>query len=209
MPITYPLSLPTNRTFAQVSFRMQNVVAISRSPFTFQQQVVKYDGEMWSASVSLPPMKREEAYPWVAFLMALKGRYGTFYLHDPDAVNPVGLARLTPGTPVMDGAQTGSEIAIRGCPAAVIGYLSAGDYLQIGTSGGSTLHKVVQSVNTDGSGDATATIWPALRRTVSDGTPINLFSAKGVFRLAENSAEYDIGLASSYGLAFSCEEHVQ
>jgi hypothetical protein len=204
--VTYPLSLPTNRTFAQISIRAKNVVAVSRSPFTLQTQVLKYSGEMWEASVRLPVMKRDEASQWIAFLLSLKGRFGTFYLNDPDATLPLGAARSTPGTPVTDGGQIGETINVRGMPFSVTNYLLAGDYIQIGTGSNATLHKVLTNVSTNGSGRFTADVWPSLRRSVADGVPVTLTSPKGIFRLAENVTEYDVAVASRYGMSFSCEE---
>lgn len=93
--ITYPLSLPTNIGMANITLSAENAVAISQSPFTFAQQVVKHPGERWRASVSLPPIKRVDAEPWIAFLLSLGGPTGTFLLNDPNAANPQGSAQAT------------------------------------------------------------------------------------------------------------------
>jgi len=90
--ISYPLSTPTNIGIANITLSAENAVAISQSPFTYQQQVVAHPGQRWAASISLPPMKRQDAEYWVAFLLSLKGQIGTFLLGDPNCVAAQGSA---------------------------------------------------------------------------------------------------------------------
>ena len=92
MPISYPLNTPTNIGIANITLSAENAVALSQSPFTFQQQVVAHPGQRWAASVSLPPMKRQDAEYWIAFLLSLKGQVGTFLLGDPNCVAAQGSA---------------------------------------------------------------------------------------------------------------------
>lgn len=90
MAISYPISLPTTLGVGNIRLYAENVGSISQSPFTFDHQVFKHPGERWTASVSLPPMKRIDAEPWVAALLSLRGQYGTFLLGDPVADSPQG-----------------------------------------------------------------------------------------------------------------------
>lgn len=92
MAITYPLNTPTNIGIANITLMAENAVAVSQSPFTFAQQIVAHPGQRWAASISLPPMKRQDAENWIAFLLSLKGQVGTFLLGDPNAVNHQGTA---------------------------------------------------------------------------------------------------------------------
>ena len=92
MAISYPLNTPTNIGIANIAFSAENAVAISQSPFTYAQQIVSHPGQRWGASISLPPMKRQDAEYWVAFLLSLKGQAGTFLLGDPNCVAPQGTA---------------------------------------------------------------------------------------------------------------------
>lgn len=92
MAITYPLTLPTSIGIANITLYANNAVAISQSPFTFQQQIIQHAGQRWTASVSIPPVRRDLAEPWNAFLLALKGPVGTFLLGDPNAKAPGGTA---------------------------------------------------------------------------------------------------------------------
>ncbi len=204
MPITYPLSLPTSLGPSQIELRGTHATVISRSPFTYQSQVQAYTGQLWSATVTIPPCPRSIAEDWITFLLSLKGSYGTFLLGDPNGKTPRG----TPtGTPLVVGAgQTGSTLNIDGCTNSVTGWLKAGDYIQIGTGSSAQLYKVLTQVNTSGTGTATLDIWPNLRTSPADNAAIITSNCVGKFRLSRNTAEWNIDNRSFYGITFDCEE---
>lgn len=204
MAITYPLSLPTTIGIGEVELMAENVVALSTSPFTYRQQVVQHPGQRWSANIRIPPVRKDLAEEWVAFLVSLKGQTGTFLLGDPNMGEPRGTAKDTPGTPVVNGAsQTGSTLAIDGLPTSETGYLLPGDYIQLGSATSSTLHKVLTQVDTDGGGAATLDIFPNILTAPSDGATVTVSDAKGLFRLSTNTVSWSINEASFYGIQFS------
>lgn len=194
MAISYPLSLPTNIGMASIELRAKNTVAVSSSPFTYKQTVYAYDGQMWEADVTLPPMNRDDAESWIAFLMSLKGRYGTFLLNDPSATSVRGTATSA----TITGSAGDSSVTV-----TMSGTLKAGDYLQLGSGNDSTLHKVLA----DKSGSGTLEIWPKLRKVRSSVTA-DLTSARGLFRLASNETSWSVNDASFYGISFGATEVV-
>ena len=194
MAISYPLALPTSIGIAEITLSADNAVAISQSPFTFQQQIVRHPGQRWSASVSIPPVRRDLAEPWVAFLLALNGPVGTFLLGDPNAKAPRGSATSA----TITGAAGAASPTI-----TMIGTLLAGDYIQIGSGGTATLHKVLQ----DRTGTGTIEIWPALRSSVT-GATVTLTDTVGRFRLSGNQQSFSINNASIYGISFDCVEAI-
>lgn len=209
MAITYPLSTPTNIGIASIAFTAENAVAISQSPFTYEQQIISHPGQRWGASISLPPMKRQDAEYWVAFLLSLKGQAGTFLLGDPNCVTVQGSARITPGTPLVNGAsQTGATLNIDGLPVAVAEYFLPGDYIQLGSSVTATLHKVLTVTSTDALGQAALDIWPNIRTAPADNAAITIANTKGRFRLKENITQWQINDISSYGITFDCVEAI-
>jgi hypothetical protein len=192
MAISYPVNTPTNIGIANITLMAENAVAISQSPFTFQQQVVAHPGQRWAASISLPPMKRQDAESWVAFLLSLYGQVGTFLLSDPNCPAPRGTA--TSATLTGTAGSTSPTITMTGT-------LLAGDYISLGSGATARLHKVVQ----DRSGTGTIEIWPALRSSVT-GASVDLTEAKGRFRLKDNITQWSINEISSYGITFDCVE---
>jgi hypothetical protein len=206
MAINYPLALPTSIGIAQIELRATNAVAISRSPFTFGTQVHAYSGQSWQADVTLPSIRRDLAEDWVAWLISLKGQFGTFYLGDPNAVTPRGSARDTDTILVNGATSSGNTLAIDSAPASRTGYLKAGDYMQVGTGTSRQLFKVLADVNTNGSGQATVDIWPDVRTTIANNAAVTVENTKGIFRLASNEQAFSINEASIYGITFGAME---
>jgi hypothetical protein len=205
MAIIYPLALPTVTGIRSVDLTASNAVAISRSPFTYNSQVLHWGGEMWSAGVTLPPMKRSTSETWVSFLMSLRGQYGTFLMGDPKGSVSRGLASNFAGAPIVT-AQTGSTISVTGASASKTGWLLAGDYIQIGTAIDATLHKVLQDASTSADGEVTLEVWPALRGSRTGAVIVT--NAQGVFRLSSNETSWSIDEASIYGITFAAVEKI-
>ncbi len=206
MAITYPLTLPTTPVPSRMVMRALNSTAISRSPFTFEQQVFEHQGGMWLAEMSLPPMERAVAEPWISTGLKLRGLNGTFLLLPYSAKTARGSGA---GTPLVDGAgQTGLVLNTKGWTASSTGVLLAGDYLQLGTGSTSRLYKTLNDVDSDAGGLATLDIWPRLRESPADGATIKITNPEGVFRLASNQWEWDINTATIYGMGISAMEAI-
>jgi len=196
MAISYPLNTPTTIGIESIELRAMNAVAISQSPFTYKQQVIAHQGQIWSASVSIPSVRRDLAADWKAMLVALKGSVGTFLLGDPDYVTPRGTVS---GTPTLSGTAGDSTVSV-----TMTGTLLAGDYIQLGTGSAARLHQVL----VDQSGSGNLEIWPDLRSTYSGETVI-YSSPKGVFRLGNSTTSWSIDNASFYGISFEAIEALQ
>lgn len=203
MAITYPLSMPSAPMIYNVRFRPIAVNAVNRSPYTLQQQVQAHDGQAWRADVALRPRSRAEAEYWITWRLKLNGREGTFYLTHTAGATPRGTAA---GSPVVDGgSQTGQELAVKGfTPNAT---LLAGDWVQLGSGAATRLYKNLDDVTADGSGDATLTLWPALRSSPGDEDPLTLSNAAGLFRMASDEMPWEIDKFQLFdGFDFSADE---
>ena len=199
MSISYPLSLPSVSGIRGIELRAVNAVAYSQSPFTFAGQAHAYPGQMWQADITLPAMAAQNAEQWVAFLLALRGRFGTFLLGDPSRTSLRGTATAASITGSA-GDNTVSATVTAGQT------LLAGDYIQLGSASTATLHKVL--VNYTGTGSAAdLEIWPALRvnRTAATAT---ISDARGVFKLNSNEQSWSINEARIYGISFSAMEAI-
>lgn len=208
MAITYPLSLPTTIGIGEIELRANNVVGVSQSPFTYKQQVVQHQGQRWEASVSIPPVRKDLAEAWIAFLISLKGPVGTFYLGDPNMATPRGTI-LSGTTVTLDSAAAAGDETValtKGAGPAKSNVFLPGDYIQIGTGSGRTLHKVLNTVDWDANGDGTADIWPHIRGTVASGTSVVHQSTTGKFRLTSGLTSWSINNASTYGISFDAVE---
>lgn len=206
MAISYPLTLPSHTGLANITLRAVNQTAMSMSPFTYKQQIHNHAGQRWEAEVQLPAMQRAEAEQWLAWLLSLNGRAGTFLMGDPLGATPRGALG---GTPLVNGAsQTGSTISIDGCTPSVTGWLKAGDYIQLGSASTATLHKVLQDANSNGSGQVTLDIWPSIRTAPADGSTVVTSNCVGRFRLNSGEQDWSISTASIYGITFAAVEAI-
>ncbi len=73
--ITIPSSPPAP---SSIEFVQIDIVALSKSSFTGQQQVQDWQASYMEASVSLPPLTDAQAIEWIAFLRDLKGVANVF-----------------------------------------------------------------------------------------------------------------------------------
>jgi len=206
MAITYPLTLPSHTGIQNITLRAVNTVGMSMSPFTYQQQAVAHAGQRWEVDVTLPAMNRADAEQWVAFLISLRGQLGTFTLGDPVGASPRGSAG---GTPLVNGAsQIGGTLNIDGCTASQTGWLKAGDYIQLGTAGSATLHKVLADVDSNGSGQVAVDIWPYIRTAPSDNATVVVTNTVGRFRLSSDEQNWSIRETALYGITFGGVEAI-
>ena len=204
MAITFPLSFPSVTGVMSITWRAVRSDIMTMSPTTFVQQIIRNQGQRWEADITLPPMKRDNAEEFLAFLLQLDGRQGTFLLSPPGSGTARGVAD---GAPVINGAsQTGSELAIDGLSVSTTNYLKAGDFFQLGSGSTARLHKVVKDVDSNGAGEATLDIWPNLREAPVDGSTVILSQPAGLFRLDRPIADWSFRDAALYGMAFGIME---
>lgn len=190
MTISYPLELPMPEGVQprNISLTLDYAQASSESPFTLEEQIYSYEAERWVLNIQFPPLKPEQAKAVRAFILALRGRIGTFKAGDPMNALPLG----TPGlnAKVNGAGQTGYSLNVKDLiPSAAVAFAAGDDFELNGY-----LYTVVKDVASNGSGQATLDIMPSIRGTISDNQPLTVNSPKGHFRL-ENAK---IGWASSY-----------
>jgi hypothetical protein len=193
--------MPTVPAPAKTAIRLSRHVATVESPYTGRQQVLEWPYALWVAEVTMPPMKRDKAAAFQAFLMSCRGRAGTFLMGDRDAPIPRGTARS--GVVVNGGGQTGNAINVRGM---VNTSLLRGDYIQIGSGATSRLHMVVNDHGGGAGGTTPLEIEPALKFAPADGAAVTVVNAVGLWRMSVNELGWDSDHARVFGFSFSCHE---
>ena len=200
MTITYPLAFPTATGVARLRGVYRSVVGVGESPFTFQKQTAEWDGQRIEYDITLPAMTRANAMAWEAFFLKLNGQAGTFLMGPPHETTNRGSFG---GTPMVNGAsQTGNTLAIDGASNGVTNWIRQGDWIQTGTGSTSRLRKQLDDANSDGSGNVSLTLWPAIRTALDDNAAIVTSAPKGIFRLASNEMGFDVDQAIHYGFTF-------
>jgi hypothetical protein len=195
------ISLPTTPSApATIDFTATDIISLSVSPFTGQQQVQDWQQGWLEASVSYPPLTHVQAQAWIAFQMGLRGQANVFQLADPLATAPQGSGA---GTPVVDGdGQSGFSLNTKGWTPGASGVLLPGDWLGIGYRA----YRNLLPVDADGSGNATLSIYSSLRESPADGDSLILNNVKVLMRLKTNARKWSETAARMYGLQFDCRE---
>lgn len=199
--ISFPLSMPTNKSPRRIQIRAASANVVTQSPYNFYTQVQSSNADMWLAEVELPPMVREDAEEWLGFLLTLQGQLGTFLLGDPLGSSPRGIATGTPL--VRDAGQSGRKLATKGWTPSTTGILKAGDWIGLGQRG----HKVLRDVDSNASGEAILDIYPRLREIPNINDPVTTENVKTLMRLAGST--YNIWSADetrAYSISFSAVE---
>ncbi|MEM9786796.1 MAG: hypothetical protein AAF801_09875 [Pseudomonadota bacterium] len=205
MSIIYPLTPPA-LGIARVRLTAENAVGYDESPFTFRGQSFEWPGARWQLEVTLPPLKPSDAKLWIAFLLSLRGQVGTFNMGDP-AYQKTGSGVGIDNLQVAQIAGS-STLPCYNAPPNASGYLAAGDYVQLGLGASATLHRVLQDVNTNASGEYAIEIWPPASEDLNINRAIYLNDPVATWRLAGDSIGWDVNTARHYGISFNAVQVV-
>ncbi len=179
-----PLSFPSVG-ISNLNMRLKRSVAVSESPFSFDQQAYEHQGARWECEVTLPPLNYAEAKAVQAFIVGLKGRSGTF----------------TFGSPLHNSTTTASvaSAAIRAesfTTTAGSGAIAAGDYFQLGDY-------LYMATADKASGANVLSFQPPLRAAVTTTTALDFTLPKSLWRLSSNDIGWSVDTASIYGFTFA------
>lgn len=208
MTISYPLALPTATGFKSRIITPESAVAIIESPWTLNPEVQENQGQRWLFDVQLPIMNGDDAAEWEAFFLSLNGRAGTFLMGDPLRAVARGVATGSPQ--VNGGSQSGQSLITDGWTSGVTNILKKGDWIQIGTGSTARLYRQLVDLNSDGSGNATLTLWPniTLSNSPADNAPLTVASTKGVFRLSDENVPFSADTAQLSTYSFRAVSEV-
>lgn len=129
--------MPSSPNFVKSEWSLQRTIGQTVSPFTGKQRTQEFDGVFWTASVSLPPMRRSQAVEWQSFLLNCKGPINTFQFADPDALVNQGTfngtflkgeARINNDTVTLTFSATNSTITAN---ESTFGSARVGDFIHI------------------------------------------------------------------------------
>lgn len=202
---TYPLTMPTQTAFTGSRFEMRRKTSVSESPFSGVQQVYEHPYALWAGVFTLPPMNKAQAAEWRAFFMKLRGRTGTFYAGDPDAMEPngsiTGSVTLTADADLMD-----TTISIDTAVNSGTDVFKAGDMIQIGAGTDARLYMITDDADTNATGGCDLNIEPAIKVAQVSGTAITYDNPVGVFRLENDVAGWDANNVGVHEMSFACQE---
>jgi len=168
MPLIFP-----DVGIQSVEMRLRRSIAVSESPFSYDQQVYDFGGARWEAEVTLAPLSYADARAVEGFLIALKGQSGTFTFGNP--LHYSNKSILTIG-----GAAIGDDtITVQGTSVDAGNYFQLGNYLYIVTE------------DWNGSGDIV--IQPPLREYIATSNLLEFDKPRSTWRLTANDIGWSTG----------------
>jgi len=182
-----PLSFPSVG-ITNLNMRLKRSVAVSESPFSFDQQAYEHQGARWECEVTLPPLNHAEAKAVQAFIVGLKGRSGTFTFGSPLHSSPS--ASSVASAPIRAESFT---------TTAGSGGVAAGDYFQLGDY-------LYMATANKSSGANVLSFQPPLRAAVTTTTALDFILPKSLWRLSSNDIGWSVDTASIYGFTFAFVE---
>lgn len=178
-------AFPTTVGIQSMTMRLRSAVAMSSSPFSYDQQVFQHQGVRWEAEVTLPPMTRAQAKEYEAFFASLRGMATTFTMANP--------LHTTTGTGTISSGSVGDTSITASTTATIV----AGDYFEVNDR----LYIITERTSA-----SAIKIMPPLRDAISIGTTMDFTLPAGTWRLATNEIGWSINEASIYGFTFACVE---
>lgn len=152
------------------------------SPLTRSVQTLALPGARWATTLSWANLDAADAALMRAFLYALRGRAGRFYVPHPVVKRPRGTAG---GAPLVAGAgQAGATLATDGWTAGAT--LLVGDFIGFGAS---EVRCVISNATADGAGAMSILLDEPMRASPADNSALVLVEPTAIMMLTADDIE--------------------
>lgn len=163
-------------------WRKLNNTQSFESPLTRSVQTLALPGARWACTLTWANLTAADAALMRAFLYALRGRAGRFYVPHSTVQRPRGTAL---GTPLVAGAaQAGATLATDSWTAGAT--LLAGDFIGFGAS---ELRVVTANATADGAGVMSIVLDEPMRASPADNSALVLSAPTCIMRLTSDDIE--------------------
>jgi len=190
------MDFPLNIKAATQTLLLRANTQSYESPLTRSVQTASLQGDRWEMTVSYSNKYGAEAKQLKSFIFQLRGQAGRFDYIPPDLDQQgQGTAAIT-----VNGAnQLGDTLNIQTTDFNTI-LFEVGDYLSVN----SELKYVTSQSVSDGSGLASVTFEPPLRRSPADNAPVEYEAPKVTMKLEdEDQAQFQVSSPIIYNASFS------
>lgn len=166
---------------AQVEFSLVSLTAQSpQSAFNTNSFVSGPVSEFWRVAMTIAAGDEDSYRALRALLTSLRAGRNKLRIYDPSSASLRGAGGASPTINIGADAVAGAEsITLKNLTASQTVALAADDKIGIGEN----LYMVVSDCASDGSGEATVSILPALRLGVAEDDPVDTLRPTGLFRL--------------------------
>ena len=193
-------TFPTSPAFNSLSVSSFQPSFISRA-ISGRRQARQTHGQYFKMTAGFPPMTRAQFAPINAFVLKQRGQYESFQVVPP--VLNAGLGSPA-GTPLVNGAdQTGRSVVTDGWNNSIT-IFKAGDYLKFANH--DKVYTVVADATSNGSGQSTITIEPALITSPATDSAITYTSVPFTVALTTRVQEFSTGTSGLFEFEIDLEE---
>ena len=154
----------------------------------FGSQSLEVLGPLWLVDIAIPPSTELASGGWRSEIMKLKGGVNQLSMHNLNRPVPLG---------TMRGSMTFNNAVVKGetvLPILAAGEadktLLAGDCIGFGSGLTQQVVMIVDPAVSDGSGNISVTVAPALRNAFAGGDPITYLKPKILFRLIDSKVTW-------------------
>jgi len=195
---------PIGTAYHPDQFSMDPVanVQIFESELNGTIQTGALPGDHWEGTATWTNRDGTNADTLIAFFRGLRGAVTPFTMYPFDRPTPKGTAL---GTPVVNGAdQSGTTLITSGWTPSQTECLAVGDYVQIGDE----LKQIDAAIASDGTGAATLSFYPPIRKPPANGSAVVTDHPRGVFKLSGPRPDSSVRSPIIYALSVAFREVV-
>lgn len=195
------ITLPAGLVFEKANIKMARQTVVLRSRYTGKRQTLVLPYALWMFTGKIPKRDAAKAAPIRAFLMQLLGQANTFRLPVPGHTAPLS-GYSGPNGLVIGAANMGNVLPTDGWSASAA-VLQVGDYFTVNDE----LKMVVgTNVASNGSGVASITFEPRLRRSPPDNAVVNVYNPTMLVSLAGDDVEWDLESPVNHDISITAIE---
>lgn len=199
MAVSEPVTFPSVDGIQVTEMRLKNTVGKTQSPFTGAQNYYDFGGAWWRARFEISRLAdRSNADEWTTTLTKIRGKLREFKAGPQQASSPKGTGGGSPTVDSVNSAQ--DEITSSGWDASET-VLEPGDYIEVNGE----LKRCLDTVSSDGSGNATFDVEPPFRADPSSNSIITS-SPQTTWRLVENTASWTVRVNTYTSIVFEAVE---
>lgn len=193
-------TFPTGIISSEI-LRSQHVTLVSEAQ-SLKQQARAKETHKWLIDVETTILTQAQWQDLLGFLVSQRGRFDTFTY----TLNSHTLQGTGSGTPLVNGAsQTGRSLITDGWGNNET-VLKRGDIFKL--AGGNKVYMITANVTSDGTGNATLSIEPALVTSPANNAALTITSVSFTVALSENLSEISVQVSRLGSASLTFEERV-
>lgn len=191
------MSFPTTTSPAEMTLRSHQPTLVSTA-HSLKRQVRSRGAQRWGFALRYRNLTRALLSELIGFALAQRGQYSTFTFVPAVLGYPQSVVS---GTPLVNGAHTTGRSIVTDGWAHSVTAMKAGEFVKF--NGHAKVYMLTADVTSDGSGNATLSIEPALVSALADNEALTVTAVP--FTCAFASDTHEVGISPRPVFDWGCE----